>query len=60
MAALPLFKDIGELHAQVHNGCRQCVELHNGGKEEEAKGLHRQLAEIRGRFLTKLDELYQA
>ena len=55
---LPIFKEIGDIHIEVHELGKKIVELTAQGKMEEARGLMSELVSVRKRFFEGLDELY--
>jgi hypothetical protein len=55
---LPLFKEIGQSHEQVHATAREIVSLVAGGKIQDASNRMEQFAALKDQLFDGLDQLY--
>jgi methyl-accepting chemotaxis protein len=52
------FKEVGDLHAKVHQHAKKIAELVQQGNKEAAKSLMQEFESVREQFFTALDALY--
>ncbi|MEO5367215.1 MAG: methyl-accepting chemotaxis protein [Magnetococcus sp. WYHC-3] len=55
---LPLFQDLGRVHAQVHQLAREILALVEAGKREEARQRVTHLSGVKDQLFERLDQLY--